>query len=337
MSPTNPTEPGWYPDPWGTGGERRYDGTAWGRETRPAAGTPAPTVAPGPTPAGATATSGPATAPTGDLPPAAWYPDPAGSPGLRYWDGTAWTAHTAYTDGPSAVAATRTVAPRPDLDGARLFATERRLAGWLRLLLPVAGIALAAYLMIAEITMYAIGPGWRREMRRFFRDTSGSPKPPTLRIPDSLVQDLRVLQRISDVSLLVLVVVGVVFIIWLGTAGKVALAEGRLPRRAPWLGAWSFAIPILHLWWPYIATRDLLDREDPERRFVGRWWALWIAASVVQVAVGVAILLGLPMLAATIATIIVGLTALAAAFAAVRVVGAVGRSHAELVGASAQS
>src|SRR3954452_20799969 len=27
---------GWYPDPWGTEGERYFDGAAWGRESRPA-------------------------------------------------------------------------------------------------------------------------------------------------------------------------------------------------------------------------------------------------------------------------------------------------------------
>ncbi|MHB8449082.1 MAG: HNH endonuclease [Mycobacteriales bacterium] len=28
------------------------------------------------------------------LPPAAWYPDPSGQAGRRYWDGEAWTEHT---------------------------------------------------------------------------------------------------------------------------------------------------------------------------------------------------------------------------------------------------
>ena len=29
------------------------------------------------------------------LPPASWYPDPAGQARLRYWDGAGWTEHTA--------------------------------------------------------------------------------------------------------------------------------------------------------------------------------------------------------------------------------------------------
>jgi len=334
MSPTNPTEPGWYPDPWGTGGERRYDGTAWGRETRPGPGTPAPTGTPEPTPVGA-ASTGAASVPSGDLPPAAWYPDPAGSPGLRYWDGTAWTAHTAYTDGP-AVAAAR-VAPRPDLDAPSLLRTEHRLAGWLRWLLPLAALARAVRVAVGAITSYAAGPTWRREMRRFLDDRSGNAKPPTFRIDPADVEHLRAFTRISNVSLLVLVVVGIVFIVWLGTAGNVALAEGRPLRRKPWLGAWSFLIPFVNFWWPYRATRDLLDRDAPEIRRVVRWWTLWIGSALVQVGVGALILFGVPMIVATMLTIASCLIGILAAFAAVQVVGAVGRSHAELVGAPPQA
>jgi uncharacterized RDD family membrane protein YckC len=53
--------------------------------------------------------------------PAGWYPDPApeaaASPGLRYWDGFAWTAHTA----PGAAHAQPTGPTTPD---------GERLAGW---------------------------------------------------------------------------------------------------------------------------------------------------------------------------------------------------------------
>ena len=30
---------------------------------------------------------------TRDLPPAAWYPDPVGGPGERWWDGRGWSDH----------------------------------------------------------------------------------------------------------------------------------------------------------------------------------------------------------------------------------------------------
>lgn len=38
--------------------------------------------------------------------PAAWYPDPAGTPGLRWWDGATWTEHLAVPQLPAPVVAT---------------------------------------------------------------------------------------------------------------------------------------------------------------------------------------------------------------------------------------
>jgi len=40
---------------------------------------------------------------TGESPPPAadWYPDPAGSGGQRYWDGTQWTDHTRPVNAPA--------------------------------------------------------------------------------------------------------------------------------------------------------------------------------------------------------------------------------------------
>ncbi|WP_440712091.1 DUF2510 domain-containing protein [Gordonia sp. FQ] len=42
-------------------------------------------------------TAPPAAAPVPPPPavPAGWYPDPNGAPLQRYWDGAAWTEHTA--------------------------------------------------------------------------------------------------------------------------------------------------------------------------------------------------------------------------------------------------
>ena len=47
-------------------------------------------------------------------PPAAWYADPGGSGGLRYWDGHAWTDHVTPPPGPSGgYAATPAAGPAP--------------------------------------------------------------------------------------------------------------------------------------------------------------------------------------------------------------------------------
>jgi hypothetical protein len=40
---------------------------------------------------------------TGTGAPPGWYPDPAGSNGQRYWDGTTWTGHLSPTPPPSSV------------------------------------------------------------------------------------------------------------------------------------------------------------------------------------------------------------------------------------------
>ena len=84
---------GWYADPWGTEGERYFDGAAWGRESRPVGGvseaaTPmdAPAQPPGPTVVPPTLGSPPDTAPRPPsdagpgAAPAAWHRDPGDSP-----------------------------------------------------------------------------------------------------------------------------------------------------------------------------------------------------------------------------------------------------------------
>jgi hypothetical protein len=52
--------------------------------------------------------------------PAGWYPDPAGGGGQRYWDGAAWTEHTAAAPAPQPYyqgIVPATVAPRSGMPG----------------------------------------------------------------------------------------------------------------------------------------------------------------------------------------------------------------------------
>lgn len=77
-------------------------------------------------------------------PPAGWYPDPSGAPGLRYWDGTAWTDQeapsTATQPQPSPEVLVREAPPRNGLGiAALILGIVGAVSGLIPLLFWVAG------------------------------------------------------------------------------------------------------------------------------------------------------------------------------------------------------
>lgn len=86
-------------------------------------------------------------------PPPGWYPDPAGAPRLRWWDGAAWTAHLsgppAYPQ-PAQQLQPPPQAPRPTLDAQAPIYNPMI---WLIVLLPVLTLAFA----IAWMPVFRIG------------------------------------------------------------------------------------------------------------------------------------------------------------------------------------
>lgn len=320
MAPNPPTEPGWYPDPWGTGEERHFDGTAWATTTRPVGGG----VAPDGAPAGARAVVGTGDGPSGDAPVAAWYPDPAGTDALRWWDGRAWTDHLASPNPPGRVAIPQTRGGTPaEAEAVRVRANGLgRAAGALLL---VAGPARAAQIVVTSIALHRVSGAFREMLdnpdRRVDLTTSTSPW----------------LSLVSNLSTLVLLATGIVFILWLGNAGKHAWLRGLPLKRPAWLGAWSFVIPVVRFWFPYRAARDLFPAEHPGHALVARWWALWIAMTLLQTAAFLAALFAAPDPLTVVLVTLGALTALLAAGAGRIVIGAVESAHRVLAGVSLQS
>jgi hypothetical protein len=288
-------EPGWYPDPWGTGDERWYDGVAWSRSVRHPGGLqtpPAPSDAPvtdvaapdlapvAPTPS---APPSPATPTTPATAPPGWHPDPWAAASLRYWDGNQWTGHVAGLPGG------RSQSLRLD--------EERTAARWARTGLALAGPALG-------VTMIGFAFQWRWMADHWEELTRTSN-----RVEASGNSGAAVMVQLSGV---VLLAVTVLFLLWFYRSAVLAAASGLSARRSPLLATLSFIIPVLNIWWPYQSACDLLPEDHPGRAVIRRWWFLWLAFWI-----GFYAVLGAAFQSVVLLAIVTGVTVLIALFAAV--------------------
>ena len=327
MAITPPTAPGWHPDPWGTAEMRYFDGSAWGIVTRPnsSADRSAPNEGSGVADVTLeTSALDPADAlkvgADGDaLPPAAWYADPGGSGGLRWWDGERWTEHVSIP-AVTRASATRNGAP---VDPALMHAKAASTGRLVRTLLIFAGPALAISIISSAFQMR-----WLSEnFDVIWRDAQAG-RPITIPISAS---GGSFLAAFSQVGGLVCLVTGIFFLVWLGQSGRVAKSLGFTLRRSPWLGAWSLAIPIVKWWWPYRATLDLLPESDQNKSSVLRWWLSWLGTSIAQAGVVVTAFAAMPDIAISVIAAIGAICALLAAVKARAVITDVETAHAELV------
>ncbi|HZJ26535.1 MAG TPA: DUF4328 domain-containing protein, partial [Acidimicrobiia bacterium] len=182
----------------------------------------------------------------GPPPAPAWYADPWGEAGWRWWDGAQWTGFTDRTVGETSVVA--------EVDA------ERKWARWARL-----AMTLNPVFQIAGFVSVAIQGRWLAE--HFDELADGA---------ETLPSTAPVLSWLSIAGLGVLVVL----ILWLYRAGATARTAGQPLRRSAGLGAVSLIIPILNFWWPYRAARDALGDHHPQVRLVVRWWVLYLTSGL---------------------------------------------------------
>lgn len=264
--------------------------------------------------------------------PPGWYPDPAGGPGQRWWDGYAWTEATVLPQRPPppplpppAFAPTPTPtpapAPAPTAPAAPFAAwapagarpnpanavepvqAELRLVRTARVAVAVPAACSIATLVVNRLNAdqwLAVG----RQFRLDWHDAQNHITPPPYRGPNA-ISGTNVLINV------IFVAAAITALVWQHRAATAGRALGLPSHRSPAWGVGSWFVPIVNFWIPYEAVRDCLPPGDPHRARVGHWWIAWLISTLVGLVVGVSALfssglalgLSIPLVLADLAVI----------------------------------
>ncbi len=227
--------------------------------------------------------------------PPGWYPDPAGGPGQRWWNGYSWTEATilpSHPPPPPWAAASPPTVPASQV-APWAVASERlttyNASGLVDNELAMVPVARAAVVMpavyyLVNLIVQRANAGQLRSIGHQFRvdwhDAQNGTTPPPYHGSGG----------ISAVSLIVgllAVAAVVVACIWQHRAASAARALGIPSRRSPAWGVGSWFVPVVNLWIPYSAIRDCLPPDDPHRPRVLHWWIAWLVAASVSGAAGI--------------------------------------------------
>lgn len=253
--------------------------------------------------------------------PPGWYPDPAGGPGQRWWDGYAWSEATVLPQDPP---------PPPASGGAalpqgwasqvtpRAVASERPGAFTTtqsvdveRRMVPVARFAVAApavYFLVSLLLQRVNADQLRSAGHQFridWHDAQHGITPPPYHAPGNSLAPVGLL--VGAITLAAVVVA----CIWQHRAASAGRALGIPARSSPAWGVGSWFVPIVNLWIPYSAVRDCLPPGHPYRRRVLHWWIAWLlagflstlAAATALFSTGTALVLSIPAALACVAVI----------------------------------
>jgi hypothetical protein len=324
--------PGWYQDPAGGLGQRWWDGYAWRNSTRPSQARPTDVQGPVSEPGGTGQESEVGDPSSYPGAPPQWYPDPAGGPGLRWWDGYAWTEATVLPERPppppwaaaapqgpaSEMAPWATASRRLDAHtAAQLVDDELRLE-------PLARMAVAmpaVYFIVGLIMLRVNAAKWRvigHQFHVIWDDTRAGITPPAYNTPDVFNPALLVVGIVTAAAV-------VIACVWQHRAASAARALGFPAERSPAWGVGCWFVPVVNLWMPYGAIRDCLPPGDPHRPRVLWWWIVFLAAWLLSTAANFCALASSGLALAV--SIPAALAALALIALSPGIVGAIARTH----------
>ncbi len=199
--------------------------------------------------------------------PAGWYPEPSSGAGaMRWWDGERWTEHVSVP-----------TLPPPPVPGPTPLERETAIGRTARIAAIATGVAMPIQLFLSAFVL--------AELVGFFDDVVSD----RVRVDESTFRINPAVSMASNITSLVVFVAFVVTVVWVHVSATTAQRLGIPARRSPGWAVGGFLIPVVNLWWPYQSVCDLFTPGDPDRRVVGRWWALYLGASFTpMIAVGLA-------------------------------------------------
>jgi len=193
-----------------------------------------------------------------------WYPDPAGGPRQRYWDGATWTSHL-----------------WPPINVDELATTARRAKTAILIAVPVqvAAIELNGVQIRSTIktTRESID-----QMNEQFSPVTGPQQAPNPVLPPMTPIQPTGVSALGSLTSLPILVIGIVFVMWFSKAATIAKQLGRPAKWSPGWAIGGWFIPIGSFFIPYGVGRDLLRAGDPRRSSVKSWWALYMGSAVLS-------------------------------------------------------
>lgn len=267
--------------------------------------------------------------PSGPVVPEGWYADPTRQAAWRWWDGTRWTDHSSTPAGPPPTSVLGTFDAYRSYNAAELntpfdplvhpvFAGEQKIATW-------SARAFYLYVVIAlvGIVEFWVGGAWMRNFLHTIFEQSQSG------IIDTSVGPPAAYTIISQCSIVPIAVYWVTVCLWQYRSARTAQLL-RLPATyTPGFGVFSWFIPVVNLWFPYQAVRDLLPPGDPQRSLVLQWWLAWVGTGTASLITFLLAFADSP--AAIVLSIITVVLAIAFGVLGARVVDVVRTTHLRLI------
>jgi hypothetical protein len=227
--------------------------------------------------------------------PPGWYPDPAGGPGQRWWDGYAWSEAVVLPQQPPPPPGTGAPPPQgPPLQAAPwavatqrldahytsgLVQSELGLAGVARITLgvpAVVGLLNLVLLRTESSRLLTIGQDYKK-----IWDATQRHQPVPTFTNQSVSPWFFLLGLVALAAI-------VVTLIWQHRAASAGRALGFPTTHSPGWGVGSWFVPIVNFWFPYQAIRDCLPPDDPNRARILQWWLAYMVGGLVGAAAFIA-------------------------------------------------